>query len=90
VFPLLLLVERASAGGPAKPLDRGSGPIVVAIDEVSGYFEQIGRNTRYLIHPEEIAADNFMLLATGAPEVPSPEITTGIARVLAEYRAAPK
>lgn len=32
-------------------------------EELSGYWEKIGRNTRYTIHPDEIIADNFTFLA---------------------------
>ena len=32
-------------------------------EEIQGFFEQVGRNTRYIIHPDEILADNFVLLA---------------------------
>jgi hypothetical protein len=47
--------------------------------ELEGLFEQIGRNTAYLIHPEEIVADNFAALAiafsSGKPApLPSPEV----------------
>lgn len=41
--------------------------------ELSGFVEQIGRNTAYIIHPEEILAENFAQLATGKTG-PSPEI----------------
>ena len=84
---MLLLVERA-ASGPAVPLQGGNGPMIAAIEDVSGFFEQIGRNTHYIIHPEEIVADNFALLALGAQKAPSPDILKGVARVLAEYRVA--
>jgi hypothetical protein len=40
----------------------------------TGFFEQVGRNTDYVIHPEEILAENFALLVTDAKAVPSPEI----------------
>lgn len=32
-------------------------------ENMQGFFEQVGRNTSYIIHPEEILADNFKLLA---------------------------
>ncbi len=34
-----------------------------SIDEVNGFWEQTTRNTNYNIHPDELAADNFVLLA---------------------------
>ena len=33
-------------------------------DEASNFFEQIGDNTHYVIHPEEISAENFVLWMT--------------------------
>ena len=45
---------------------------------------QIGRNTRYIIHPEEILADNFVLLVRGERKVRTPRIIDDLQRVLAE------
>jgi hypothetical protein len=42
---------------------------------------RIGRNTEYIIHPEEILADNFVLLVNGA-KAPSPEILQKLDAVL--------
>lgn len=41
--------------------------------DLRGFHEQIGRNTQYIIHPEEILAENFAQLATGETG-PSPEV----------------
>jgi hypothetical protein len=51
------------------------------VPEVTGFFEKTGTNTEYIIHPEEILADNFSLLL-GEVDVPNPEITTKLAEVL--------
>lgn len=32
-------------------------------ETMASFFEQIGMNTQYIIHPDEILADNFMILA---------------------------
>jgi hypothetical protein len=54
---------------------KGSGGAeLVALERASGLFEQVGRNTDYVIHPEEILADNFALLVLDEQNVPSPEI----------------
>ena len=37
---------------------------MVYIDEVSDFLEQIGWNTKYIIHPEEISAEHFRILIT--------------------------
>ena len=51
-----------------------------------GFFEQIGSNTPYIIHPEEILADNFALLVLNQKDVPSPEILTEMQSVFAQYQ----
>lgn len=42
--------------------------------ELGEFFEQVGQNTGYIIHPEEILADNFALLVLPQGELPSPEV----------------
>jgi deoxyribodipyrimidine photo-lyase len=43
-------------------VDDAGEPIMTKPEGAAGFFEQVGRNTGYLIHPEEILADNFELL----------------------------
>ncbi|HEU4353212.1 MAG TPA: hypothetical protein VFR66_15195 [Burkholderiales bacterium] len=57
------------------------------VEELEGLREQVGDNTGYLIHPEEILADNFALLyretvSPGVTRVHSPEILERIRTVL--------
>lgn len=61
----LLILEAADTNNRLRPLLRDAGPVLLAISEVSGFFEQVGRNTDYIIHPEEILAENFALMLTG-------------------------
>jgi hypothetical protein len=49
-------------------------PRVVGMRDVTGFFEQVGENTQYVIHPEEILADNFSQLVVGETNVKSPEV----------------
>jgi hypothetical protein len=69
-----LIVEKANAHPlPTMTFD-DSNPQLVDPKEIHNFFEQVGRNTHYIIHPEEILADNFSLLVRGNETVPSPEI----------------
>src|SRR5712691_2546042 len=59
----------------------------VALQELQGLFEQIGRNTQYLAHPEEILADNFFQLFVStfrstSAEVRSPQILERMRAIL--------
>lgn len=74
----LLAVE-----GPANAPPRADAkPRMFAINSVSGFYEQVGENTQYVIHPEEILADNFSLLVLGTRPVPSPEVLEKIRAAL--------
>jgi hypothetical protein len=77
-----IIVERALDGCRMSAPAEG-----VAIEELDGLWEQIGRNTRYVLHPEEVLADNFALLyfrsQQSAPrQVPSPEVLQRLEKIL--------
>jgi hypothetical protein len=55
-------------------VDDGPSPKLAGMRQVSGFMEQVGKNTDYIIHPEEILADNFALLVLNGRHVASPEI----------------
>jgi len=84
----LLLVERQGDPPIVKPIYAGSEPRLVDVGQVGGFYEQVGRNTQYIIHPEEILADNFADLVLGNREVPSPEVPQKMLDVFANKPAA--
>jgi hypothetical protein len=49
-------------------------PWLVDPAKTPAYHEKIGRNTGYIIHPEEVMADNFVLLMVGEADVKTPRI----------------
>ena len=65
-----LLLESAESGRAVPTAAADSDPSLVEVKEVSGFFEQIGRNSSYIIHPEEILAVNFALIVTGESRIP--------------------
>lgn len=71
---LRLLALRPSARpGGMDPLLRDGEPVLFSVPEVSGFFERVGSNTGYIIHPEEILADNLALMLSGQ-SVNNPEV----------------
>lgn len=82
----LMLVEKPTEGSTTRQLYDSRGPRLVGLNQVSGFFEQVGRNTDYIIHPEEILADNFALLVLGQRNVSSPEILEKIRSTLAKSK----
>lgn len=81
-FKLLVIADDKGAkrNNPEKPR-------ILDVSQVSGYFEQIGKNTNYIIHPEEILADNFALAVLGIPNTPTPEIIKKISEVFEQSRS---
>jgi hypothetical protein len=67
-----------------------SGPDAsVPPQELGGLYEQVGRNTEYLFHPEEILADNFSQIFMAAssarqPPLNSPELSEKLRKILLE------
>jgi hypothetical protein len=82
----MLLVEPPSADAGVRVLYIASGPRLADLQQFSGFFEQVGQNTGYVIHPEEILADNFSLLVMGERDVRSPEVLTRMQKILSSYK----
>jgi len=59
-------------------------PVVLDPLKVDSFFEQIGRNTNYIMHPDEILADNFVYLAQKRQNLATPRVTEQMARVLSK------
>ena len=78
-----ILVERDEDSLDVKPIYEGSSPksLVWTQSNSADFWEQVGYNTIYTIHPEEILADNFALLVTGSGEIYSPEIISKMREV---------
>lgn len=78
------LLKDAADGTPATeaPFDPAQ-PRLVEVGALEGFAEQAGDNTVTLPHPEEILAENFALLVTGAP-AKTPRVIAGMRDVLGE------
>jgi hypothetical protein len=59
--------------------------VLEPFNRVAGFFEQVGRNTEYIIHAEEILASSFELLVLGERAAASPEV---LERIRAELLRA--
>jgi hypothetical protein len=46
-----------------------------------GYFQTVGMNTGYVIHPEEVLADNFVLMIRGRGNLRSPWVVEGMREI---------
>lgn len=68
------LMPVRSSGGRYMPLTSGAKTPLLTPGEVQGFYEQIGRNTKYIIHPDEILAENFVHLIMSNTNLPTPAI----------------
>ena len=92
---LLAITQPASGSRPTAPFQYGAptaqlrngAPLLLRLNQVDGFIQQIGTNTRYIIHPEEVLAENFALLVTGA-EVAEPERIEALRQLLKHYGEA--
>jgi hypothetical protein len=57
-------------------------PVVIDPRGLDDFTRQIGKNTNYIVHPDEIMADNFVLLLRGQKGVPTPAILEEMAKAM--------
>ncbi len=72
-FGLLKVTENNGVCTPA-----GSEPTFLSPGEAPGFFDLIGSNTGYIIHPEETLADNFTFMVMDREDLPNPEIPQAV------------
>ena len=65
-FKLMVLEKRGDRYVPK--LDDGQ-PQLLRPNEAPDYMQKIGRNTGYIIHPEETLADNFWMMVLGSDRI---------------------
>jgi hypothetical protein len=74
----LMVIEQQN--GRWKPALQGAKLTLLGPTDVTGFREQIGSNTNYIIHPEEILADNFVLLVN-EQNVSTPRIVNDMKKI---------
>jgi len=81
VIPVLQfhLYALTSADPPEIVLDESGQPVRKIPFLAPGFMQKVGKNTGYLIHPDEICADNVAMLAYPPPNIASPEILERLA-----------
>ena len=76
----LMVVEKRD--GRWSPVLRLGEPRLLEVKHVPSFFDRIGRNTNYVIHPDEILADNFVYLIQEKTDLPTPGIVLKMRQVL--------
>lgn len=83
LLPQFVVTTRDAQGRCAPAAD---GAILDSRTAAPFVFAAAGANTSYIIHPEEILADNFAQLMIGRADAPNPEVQARLAEWLG-YRA---
>ena len=78
----IMLLERKNGDFVAR-FSEGQ-PQLLSPREVPDYLDQIGRNTGYIIHPEETLADNFWMMLLGSDRIQDPWVIEQMRSVLAK------
>ncbi len=73
-FGFGLLKVKTDAGKCSVDTDAGGKVQILNPETVPDFFAAIGRNTDYIIHPEEVLAVNFAFAMTGKSDLPNPEV----------------
>jgi len=68
-----------------KTLEVTKEKTLIAYANVEGFYEKIGRNTQYIIHPEEILADNFVFLVHNNENVATPELLKSMKAIFEKH-----
>ena len=76
----LMVVQQV--GDDWRPAEVDGQPVLLDPANVASYHRQIGRNTRTIIHPEEILAENFTHMIRGTDNLPTPELIERLRRRL--------
>ncbi len=84
-FRLMKVKQENQRYVPDKPASSAPEDYLFAPEQVSDYARRIGRNTGYIIHPEEVLADNFVHLVFQSKELPDPWIVQRLDEVLKKF-----
>lgn len=70
-------------GNDNKEIDYENGqPVIYSMNDLDGFLEQIGKNTAYVLDPEEIMADNFAYTINHKTNLPFPSLIADISSAL--------
>ncbi|TWU08540.1 hypothetical protein Pla52n_11230 [Stieleria varia] len=84
----LLVIQRDESTGRIIQADPEAEPELVHTVNAGGFSEQIGQNTGYIIHPDEILADNFSFWMLERTDLPSPKIIQQMQEIFARRAVA--
>ena len=74
--------------GNNQPVRKDGRTVIVPLENAVDFYSLVGRNTDYVINPEECLADNFAIAVCGtSKKLPNPEIVERILSVIRHHGA---
>lgn len=65
-----------------KPIQENGKTVTYSIEQISDFYDKVGKNTTYIINPEEILADNFVIAFNNKSDIQTPELKEKIRNIL--------
>ncbi len=66
-----------------EPVKRDGKTVIVPLEQAEDFYDLVGKNTDYVINPEECLADNFSIAICGtSKQLPNPELSERIINVV--------
>jgi len=79
VFRLMVIKK---TGDKWQSIEKDKAAVVFDPKKLPAYFDKIGKNTNYIIHPDEILADNFVYMVTATDPLATPRIVEEMRKLL--------
>ena len=77
----LVFFEVETKGNSSVLVKKNGQYVSYTMQQIPDFADKIGKNTKYIIHAEEIMAENFKLMAV-KQDVPNPEIIEQMQSIL--------
>ena len=65
-----------------KPVRENGKTVIYPLQKAADFFDKVGRNTGYVIDPEEVMADNFAIAMLNNPNVKTPGLQKKVQELL--------
>jgi hypothetical protein len=64
------------------PVYKDSIPWIIDVKDVQNFYQQVGKNTQYIIHEEEICADQFVILLNQNIIIPNEDLIVAMRKAM--------
>ncbi len=66
------------------PVQKNGKTVIYSTDDAADFYDKVGKNTNYILNPEEILAENFKFVLLGKKQGLTPELLSDLHNLLKE------